>query len=309
MALLTSSAPNSTPATAQSSTSRRPRRPKQSKRPSSRRVSASAIYHVLMIVASIVWLIPALWMVSLALTPNSMLAAETTGLIPPAVTFDNFIGVMQVGLTPRWFLNSFIVSVVTTVVTVILCAMAGYAFAKIDFPGKVFIYASVLAGLMIPKEAMFIPLFTMFADLDLHNSYEALILPRLAAPLGVFLMTQFFSKVPDEVEEAARIDGAGPWRTFYSIMLPLARPSMVALGIFTFVQTWNDYLWPLVSATQREMFTITTGLASLQGNFAQATELGSLMARGVMGSLPLLIIFVLFQRHLIRGIALTSGDK
>ena len=224
MALLTSSAPNSTPATAQSATSRRPRRPKPSKRPSSRRVSASAIYHVLMIVASIVWLIPALWMVSLALTPNSMLASETTGLIPPAVTFDNFIGVMQVGLTPRWFLNSFIVSVVTTVVTVILCAMAGYAFAKIDFPGKVFIYASVLAGLMIPKEAMFIPLFTMFADLDLHNSYEALILPRLAAPLGVFLMTQFFSKVPDEVEEAARIDGAGPWRTFLSIMLPLARP-------------------------------------------------------------------------------------
>lgn len=276
---------------------------------SPRRLSASAVYHVLMIVASVVWLIPALWMVSLALTPNDMLATETSGLIPPAVTFDNFIGVMQVGLTPRWFVNSIVVSVVTTVVTVILCAMAGYAFAKIDFPGKVFVYASVLAGLMIPKEAMFIPLFTMFADLELHNTYQALILPRLAAPLGVFLMTQFFSKVPNEVEEAARIDGAGPWRTFLSIMLPLARPSMVALGIFTFVQTWNDYLWPLVSATQREMFTITTGLASLQGNFAQATELGSLMARGVMGSLPLLIIFVLFQRHLIRGIALSSGDK
>lgn len=262
-----------------------------------------------MIIASLVWLIPALWMVSLALTPNGMLASQTSGLVPPAITFDNFVGVFTVGLTPRWFLNSIIVSVVTTVLTVFLCAMAGYAFAKIDFPGKLIIYASVLAGLMIPKEAMFIPLFTMFADLDLHNSYEALILPRIAAPLGVFLMTQFFSKVPHEVEEAARIDGAGPWRNFFSIMLPLARPSMIALGIFTFVQTWNDYLWPLVSATQREMFTITTGLASLQGNFAQATELGSLMARGVMGSLPLLIIFVLFQKHLIRGIALTSGDK
>lgn len=274
-----------------------------------RKIAGSTIYHVLMIIAALVWLIPALWMVSLALTPNGQLSTETSGLIPPSVTLDNFLGVFQVGLTARWFLNSIVVSVITTVVTVVLCAMAGYAFAKIDFPGKVVVYASVLAGLMIPKEAMFIPLFTLFADLDLHNTYEALILPRLAAPLGVFLMTQFFSKVPDEVEEAARIDGAGPWRTFFSIMLPLARPSMVALGIFTFVQTWNDYLWPLVSATQREMFTITTGLASLQGNFAQATELGSLMARGVMGSLPLLIIFVLFQKHLIRGIALTSGDK
>lgn len=279
------------------------------RRPAVRRVSATTIYHVLMIVASLIWLIPALWMLSLALTPNEMLKTSTDQLIPPAITWQNFIDVFRVGLTPRWFLNSIVVSVVTTVLTVFLCAMAGYAFAKIQFPGKVIVYASVLAGLMIPKEAMFIPLFTMFADLGLHNSYQALILPRLAAPLGVFLMTQFFSKVPDEVEEAARIDGAGPWRSFFSVMLPLARPSMVALGIFTFVQTWNDYLWPLVSATKREMFTITTGLASLQGNFAQATELGSLMARGVMGSLPLLIIFILFQRHLVRGIALSSGDK
>jgi multiple sugar transport system permease protein len=279
------------------------------RRPTLRRVSGTTIYHVLMIVASLVWLIPALWMLSLALTPNELLKTSTDQLIPPAITWQNFLDVFRVGLTPRWFLNSIVVSVVTTVLTVFLCAMAGYAFAKIQFPGKVIVYASVLAGLMIPKEAMFIPLFTMFADLGLHNSYQALILPRLAAPLGVFLMTQFFSKVPDEVEEAARIDGAGPWRSFFSVMLPLARPSMVALGIFTFVQTWNDYLWPLVSATQREMFTITTGLASLQGNFAQATELGSLMARGVMGSLPLLIIFILFQRHLVRGIALSSGDK
>jgi multiple sugar transport system permease protein len=279
------------------------------RRPTLRRVSGTTIYHVLMIVASLVWLIPALWMLSLALTPNELLKTSTDQLIPPAITWQNFLDVFRVGLTPRWFLNSIVVSVVTTVLTVFLCAMAGYAFAKIQFPGKVIVYASVLAGLMIPKEAMFIPLFTMFADLGLHNSYQALILPRLAAPLGVFLMTQFFSKVPDEVEEAARIDGAGPWRSFFSVMLPLARPSMVALGIFTFVQTWNDYLWPLVSATQREMFTITTGLASLQGNFAQATELGSLMARGVMGSLPLLIIFILFQRHLVRGIALRSGDK
>ncbi len=269
----------------------------------------TTLYHAAMIVAALVWLIPMMWMAALALTDNRALVRETTSFSAENFTLDNFLGVFNIGLTGQWFINSAIVTGITTAATVLLCAMAGYAFAKIDFAGKAIVYASVLAGLMIPKEAMFIPLFTMVAEWDLHNSYSALILPRIAAPLGVFLMTQFFSKVPDEVEEAARLDGAGPWRIFFSVMLPLARPSMVALAIFTFVQTWNDYLWPLVSATRAEMFTITTGLASLQGNFAQATELGSLMARGLVGSLPLLIIFILFQRHLIRGIAMTSGDK
>lgn len=273
------------------------------------RAVGTTFYHVAMIVAALVWLIPMIWMTALALTENRALTRSTTSFSAENFTLDNFLGVFSVGLTSTWFMNSVIVTVITTVVTVLLCAMAGYAFAKIEFRGRVIVYATVLAGLMIPKEAMFIPLFSMFADLRMHNSHAALILPRIAAPLGVFLMTQFFSKVPDEVEEAARIDGAHPWRIFWSIMLPLARPSMVALAIFTFVQTWNDYLWPLVSATRAEMFTITTGLASLQGNFAQATELGSLMARGLVGSLPLLIIFILFQRHLIRGISMTSGDK
>ncbi len=279
-------------------------------RPRVRRSTATtAWYHLAMVIASLVWLIPMLWMLSLSLSDNKALTKETQTLIPQGFTLENLLGVFSVGLTSRWFLNSAIVSILTTVLTVLLCAMAGYAFAKFTFRGKTIVYASVLAGLMIPKEAMFIPLFTMIGDVSMHNTYAALILPRIAAPLGVFLMTQFFSQVPAEVEEAARIDGAGPWRTFFSVMLPLARPSMIALAIFTFVQTWNDYLWPLVSATKSEMFTITTGLASLQGNFAQATELGSLMARGLIGSLPLLLVFIFFQKHLIRGISMASGSK
>jgi multiple sugar transport system permease protein len=134
-------------------------------------------------------------------------------------------------------------------------------------------------------------------------------LPRIAAPLGVFIMTAFMAAIPREIEEAAVVDGAGRWRIFWRIMLPMSVPALTALAIFTFVLTWNDYLWPLVSATNREMFTITTGLASLQGNFAQATELGSLMARGVIASLPLLILFLVFQRQLIRGISIGSGGK
>ena len=262
-----------------------------------------------LVVAAVVWIVPLVWMFSLSLTPNEILQRDTTNLLPQQPTLSNFSDVFSVGLTPRWFLNSVVVTTVTTVFTLILSAMAGYAFARIDFRGKRLMFPFVLAGLMVPKEAMFVPLFLMFAQFDQHNTYQALALPRIAAPLGVFIMTQFFAAIPDEMEEAARVDGAGSWRTFFSVMLPMATPALTALAIFTFVLTWNDYLWPLVSATQREMFTITTGLASLQGNFAQATELGALMARGVIASLPLLILFVVFQRQLIRGISIGSGGK
>lgn len=266
-------------------------------------------YHTLMIVAAFTWFIPVLWMISMALTPNDVLQRDSSNLFPSQITFENFITALGAGELGRWFLNSAVVSITTTVITVIFCAMAGYAFARIDFPGRRILFIIVLAGLMVPKEAMFVPLFLMISGADLQNSYSALILPRLAAPLGVFLMTQFFSKVPVELEEAARIDGAGRWRVFFAVMLPLARPAMASLAIFTFVLTWNDYLWPLVASTRSEWFTVTTGLASLQSNFAAATDLGTLMARGLVGSLPLIIVFLLFQRQLIRGITLGSGEK
>ncbi|WP_375386155.1 carbohydrate ABC transporter permease [uncultured Microbacterium sp.] len=276
---------------------------------SAQKKGRSARFHILLVVAAITWLLPMIWMVSMALTPNDVLQRSSTSLLPRSVTLQNFLTVLQGSDMPRWFLNSVIVSILTTVVTVVFCAMAGYAFARIAFPGRRVVFVIVLAGLMVPKEAMFIPLFLMISSVDLQNSYPALILPRLAAPLGVFLMTQFFSKVPPEMEEAARIDGAGRWRTFFSVMLPLARPAMASLAIFTFVLTWNDYLWPLVASTRTEWFTITTGLASLQSNFASATNLGDLMARGLVGSLPLIIVFVIFQKQLIRGITLGSGEK
>jgi multiple sugar transport system permease protein len=277
--------------------------------PGPNRTGPAVRYHLLMILAAFIWFVPMLWMLSMALTPNDVLQESSTSLLPSSVTLANFLNVFDTGNLLRWFVNSTVVTVLTTVITVIFCAMAGYAFAKISFPGRQLLFVAVLAGLMVPKEAMFVPLFLMISGVDLQNSYSALILPRLAAPLGVFIMTQFFSKVPSEVEEAARIDGAGRWRVFFEIMLPLARPAMASLAIFTFVLTWNDYLWPLVASTKTEWFTVTTGLASLQSNFAATTNLGDLMARGLVGSLPLIIIFLIFQRQLIRGITLGSGEK
>jgi len=263
----------------------------------------------LLSVFAAIWILPLIWMFSLAFSSNEALQVSTNSLTPVDPTAENLIAVIQGGLTPRWMLNSVIVTGFTTLFTLILSAMAGYAFARIPFRGKKIVYPLVLAGLMVPREAMFIPLFLMFAEADYHNTYEALMLPRIAAPLGVFIMTQFMAAIPMEIEEASRVDGASRWRTFWSVMMPMSVPAMTALGIFTYILTWNDFLWPLVSATQREMFTITTGLASLQGNFAQATELGSLMARGVVASLPLLILFFIFQKQLVRGISIGSGGK
>ena len=187
--------------------------------------------------------------------------------------------------------------------------MAGYAFGRLHFRHKNALFMLTLAGLMVPREAMFIPLYLMFSATDQLNSYPALFLPRIALPLGVFIMTQFFAAIPHEMEEAARLDGAGHLRTFRSVMLPLAVPAMSALAIFAFVQSWNDYLWPLVVATNADYYTLTVGLAQQQASFEAARALGDLMARGVLGSLPLVVVFLLFQRQLVRGIAIGSGGK
>jgi len=266
--------------------------------------------HILLLtLLSILFALPLYWMLVMSVTPNALLKLNSTALWPQAFTIENFLGVFRAGLMMRWFLNSIIVTAAATLLTLLFHAMAGYAFTKMRFWGRRFLFSFSIAGLMVPKEALFIPLFLLFSEFSAHNTYLALYLPRVAAPLGVFIMVQFFRGIPDSIAEAAEIDGASEYRTFFQIILPVSLPAMTSLGIFTFVLTWNDYLWPLVSATRKEMFTLTTGLASMQGNFAQATELGSLMARGVIASLPLLILFLIFQKNLIRGISISSGGK
>ena len=258
--------------------------------------------------AAFLWSIPTIWMLSLSLQPNEILARTTTntgyGLVPYPFTLENYINLLSLGNTPRWFFNSLIVATGMTAVTLILSTTAGYALARIPFRGRALVFILILGGLMVPEQVIFIPLYTMFADWDLHNTYTAMIIPRLAVPLGVFLMMQFFRSIPEEVEEAAVLDGAGRWAIFTRIMLPLSVPAITTLAIITFLYAWNDYLWPLVSAQRQEMYTITVGLGSIQSNFAQTEGLGRLMASGVMASLPVIALFIVFQRFVIRGIAM-----
>ena len=260
-------------------------------------------------IPAFIWLVPTIWMVSLSFQPNDLLARTTSstalGLIPIPFTADNYIALFRFGQVPLWFLNSLIVSVGMTLAVLAVSTTAGYALARLDFPFKGPMIVLCLMGLMVPEQAVFIPLYTMFADWGWHNSHHALILPRVAVPIGVFLMMQFFKAIPKDIEEAARIDGVGWLQIFWYVMLPLARPAMMTLAILTFLYAWNDYLWPLVSAQQREYFTITLGLASIQSNFAQAEGLGRVMASGVIASLPVVVLFLIFQRYVVR--AMTAG--
>jgi multiple sugar transport system permease protein len=192
------------------------------------------------------------------------------------------------------------------VLTLVVSSLAGYAFARLDFPGKRIVFVLVLAGLMVPEQAVFIPLHTMFADWGMHNSHAALTMPRVAVPIGVFLMTQFFKAVPRELEDAAELDNASRLTVFWKIMLPLSLPALTTLGLFTFLHAWNDFLWPLVSATETNMYTVTVGLGSIQGNFAQSEGLGSIMASAVFASVPVVLIYLIFQQYIVRGVAMGS---
>ena len=190
----------------------------------------------------------------------------------------------------------------------VVSTTAGYALARLNFPYKRTITVFFLLGLMVPEQAVFIPLYTMFADFGWHNTLPALMVPRLAVPIGVFLMMQFFKGISKDIEEAARLDGVGWFQIFWYLMLPLARPAIMTLSILTFLYAWNDYLWPLVSAQGKEQFTITLGLASIQGNFAQSEGLGRVMASGVIASLPVVIVFLIFQRYVVRAMSV-GGSK
>jgi len=272
-------------------------------------------YYALVMVLAIpafVWMVPTLWMVSLSFQPNDVLARTTSstalGLIPIPFTVENFADLFAFGSTPKWFLNSIIVALGMTFGVLAVSSTAGYAMARLDFPFKKTIIAVCLIGLMIPEQAVFIPLYTMFADLGWHNSYHALILPRMAVPVGVFLMMQFFKGISNDIEEAARLEGVGWLQIYWYVMLPLARPAMMTLAILTFLYAWNDYLWPLVSAQKPEFFTITLGLASIQSNFAQSEGLGRVMASGVIASLPVVGLFLIFQGYVVRAMSV-GGSK
>ncbi len=261
----------------------------------------------LTVLVAALWILPVVWVVTMSLKPNAELMRSTWGFFPYPFTLENYANLFQRSTVPLWLLNSVIVAVVMTLFVLVVSSLAGYAFARLDFPFKKTLFLIMIAGLMIPEQAVFIPLHQMFADWGVHNTHFALVTPRVAVPIGVFLMMQFFRAVPREIEEAAELDYASRFTIFWKIMLPLSVPALTTLGLFTFIHAWNDFLWPLVSATRSDMYTVTVGHASIQGNFAFSEGLGSVMASAVFASLPIVILFLIFQRYIVAGVAMSAG--
>ena len=261
-----------------------------------------ALFAAVLLLA-VAWVAPIVWVVGLSFKPNEVLMHDTGGLVSPPFTLKNYRDILASSGVFGWMLNSAVVAVGQTVLTLALASLAGYGFARTAFPGRRVLFVVVLAALAVPEQAVIVPLHTMFAAVDLHNSYAALIMPRLAFPFGVLLMTQYFRAISPEIEEAALLDSASRFKVFWRIMLPLSIPAQATLGIYTFLHAWNDYFWPLVSATRPEMYTLTVGMAAMQTNFAQTEGIGFLMAQAVFAGLPVMILYLFFQRHIVSAVA------
>ena len=250
-----------------------------------------------------IWVAPMAWIVGLSFKPNDELTRSVGGLLSPPFTLKNYADIVSSSSVFTWMLNSAVVAMGQTALTLAVATAAGYGFARTNFPGKSVLFGLTLAAFAVPEQAIIVPLHTMFVAADLHNTYTALIVPRLAFPFGVLLMTQYFKAIPAEIEEAALLDNASRFKVFCRVALPLSIPAQATLGIYTFLQAWNDYFWPLVSATSPEMYTLTIGLASMQTNFAQAEGIGFLMAQAVFAGLPVMFLYLFFQRHIIAAVA------
>jgi multiple sugar transport system permease protein len=256
-----------------------------------------------LLLGAAIMLAPLVWTLLLSLKSNAALVGDSGAALGPPWTLENYAAIFGNQSTMRWLLNSIIVSLGTTAGTLILCSLAGYGFARLDFPFRRTLFVIVLLGLAVPSQAVILPQHQLFADLRLHNSYPGLILPGLITSFGVFFMTSYMRAIPRELDEAAMLDGASRFTIFWKVILPLTIPAQSTLAVFTFLGSWNDYWWPLISATRSDMYTLTVGLASAQMNYAQTSGLGFLMAQAVFASIPIFMVYIVFQKQIIRAMA------
>jgi multiple sugar transport system permease protein len=261
----------------------------------------------ILLVLAVIWLLPIAWIILTALKPEPEIIRLPIRWLPEQWTLDNFAASLTTARTANVavaFFNSLVVAIVETVLTLAIDAMAAYALARLAFRGRTVIFAAVVASIMVPSQITLVPLYTMFQQLGWLSSYQALILPGLSRAFGVFLLRQFFLGIPKELEDAARIDGAGTFTTFYKIAVPLVQPAMASLAIFTFLRSWNEFTWPLIVISRNDMMTLPVALARLLN--AYRVEYGIVMAAAALSAIPLIIVFFIFQRQIVQGIAMTG---
>ncbi len=251
-------------------------------------------------------LFPFGWMIATSLTSDSQLFVTPPQLIPSPLVPDNYVRVAEAFPIGRFLVNSLLVAGISTSLQVGTSAMAAYAFARLPFRGRDVLFLVYLATLMVPLQVIIVPLFIEMRLLGLVNTYPGLILPGIASAFGTFLLRQAFLSLPRELDEAAFIDGASHWTVFRRIIVPLAGPALATFGIFSFMASWNSFLWPLVVTSSQDLFTLPVGLSNLHGRYETAWNL--VMAGSTISVIPIVIVYVIAQKHVIRGVAL-SGIK
>lgn len=273
-----------------------------------RKIKVSPIEQIVVHLILIIWLlisvIPFVWMLSTSFKGPGEIFIFPPRWIPKNPTLKNYKDLFQQMNFGRPFLNSIIVSLSTTFLSVVLATMAGYGFAKFNFKNKNVLFLIILGTVMVPGQITMIPVFLLLTKLNLLNTYWGLILPALANAFNIFFMRQFISGIPDELIEAAKMDGANEGWIFFKVILPLSKPAMAAITIFTFTGSWNNFLWPLIIATDESMYTLPVAISVLGGQYTE--NIAMQMAGSVIVILPLIIVFLFTQKYFIKGITFTG---
>ena len=266
------------------------------------------IGYVCLVLIAISMLYPFFAMINLSLVPNGEIFNQGGKIIYSPITIDNYISVFNKIPLWKYFINSLFVAIVTTLGQVIISALAGYAFARMTFKWRDGLLLLVLITMLVPPQVNIIPLFFLMRQFHWINTYQALILPGLFGGFGIFMMRQYFLGLPKDLEESAKIDGCNIFSTFFKIALPLAIPAIATLSIFTFVTTWNSFMWPLIVTNTESMRTLPVGLAIFKGSFREITLWGDLLACSVICTIPVIGVFLLGKKYFINDI-LQGGVK
>lgn len=255
-------------------------------------------------ILAVAWLLPLLWAFDTSLKPESETTVYPPDWIPSTFTPEAYGSVLSQGDLIRWFVNSTLVSVTVTVLTVLTAAWAGYAFSRLPFRGRGVLYALTIAGIIVPGNVLVVPTFQEMLALGLVDTYWGVILPQVAVPAMVFILKKFFDALPTELEDAALVDGANRWRIFWQIVLPLSRPILAAVSIFVFIGAWNNFFWPFLVTSDPSLMTLPVGLANVQSSYG--LRYAQIMAAAMIAAVPLIVVFLFFQRQIVRGVA-TAG--
>lgn len=255
--------------------------------------------YIILIIFTLIYLVPIVWMILCSFKPDAELFRYPPRLLPENWSVENYTDAWSRGNFALYFRNTALVAVLSTLLTVVINTMAGYAFAKYKFKGGNAIFMFFLITLMLPLEVLMIPIFQVIHAFKMYNSFAGLIIPPAATPAGVFIVRQYYLSIPDEIMESARIDGASEFQIFMRLMVPLGKPVMSVLMIFSFLWRWNDYMWPLIVVRDTQKYTVQLALANFSGQYA--VDWGALLAMSVLTMIPVLVIFLIFQKQFMKG--------